>query len=412
MWQNPLALDVETTTFQKGNPFSRQNKLCTVGHFDGTTYIDYDIEYTNTPYGKQLESIKEAIEKSDLLIGFNIKFDLHWLRRYLDNLLLPAVWDSQLAEFLLCGQTQPYPSLSGALDRFILDSKHDRVRTEFWDNGIDTTEIPWDILSEYQKQDVIQTYKLYLKQKEQFEQGNPKLYELFKLQCKDLLILEEAEFNGMKLNVQQCNERASKYSAELRAIRESLESEIGDSRINFGSPDHISVLLYGGRITFKVRERYERVLKDGTRKERERWGTTEVEFERLVTPLARSEQAATRKMSDDELKRENQLRINAGRRPLQRLYSTDEHTLRGTKCKGKAKRIIDLLLRYSEIEKLVSTYYGALPKLIETMDWPEDELHGQFNQCVVVTGRLSSSKPNLQNLAGETKSLYISRYDD
>ncbi len=37
-------------------------------------------------------------------------------------------------------------------------------------------------------------------------------------------------------------------------------------------------------------------------------------------------------------------------------------------------------------------------------------IYGQLNQCVARTGRLSSSKPNLQNFDGEIKDLFGSRY--
>lgn len=410
MWTNPLVIDVETTTFQKGNPFSRQNKLCTVGQYDGTTYTDYDIEYSNTPYGKQLEDIKKAVEDCDLLIGFNLKFDIHWLRRYIDVLTIHDVWDSQLAEFILCNQSIPYPSLNWALERYSLPAKLDRVSSEFWSRGIGTCEIPWDILADYQKQDVIQTYELYKKQKEQFEQGDPRIYEMFKLQCKDLLVLEEAEFHGMLLNVEKANEYRQLYSERILSIRTELHTIVGDERINWGSTDHISVLLYGGKLSFKIREQYSRQLKSGEFKVRERWGTEEVEFPRLVRPMDRSESKVTASLSDEELNRLNAEKLSAGLRPIQRLYSVDEASLRGLRGNSKVKRIVGLLLELAELEKLVGTYYEGLPKLIEEMDWNEGELHGQFNQCVVITSRLSSSRPNLQNLAGATKELYVSRF--
>ena len=44
------------------------------------------------------------------------------------------------------------------------------------------------------------------------------------------------------------------------------------------------------------------------------------------------------------------------------------------------------------------------------MNWETNVLHGQLNQCVARTGRLSSSKPNLQNFDGEIKQLFGSRY--
>ena len=403
------TLDVETTTFQKGNPFSKRNRLCSVGWLSDDVYTDVSIEHSAAPYGQHLQRIQETLNETELLIGFNLKFDLHWLRRYDIHINCRAVWDCQLAHFILHQQQTPYPSLDDALAEYGLPPKLDRVKNEYWDRGIDTPEIPWEVLAEYQEADIRKTYEVYQRQKQQFEAGDPRLYELFKLQCKDLLILEDMEFFGMKIDVELADRRADELGRELAAIDAEL-ADIGDGRINWGSSDHLSVFLFGGTITFRVREKAKRVLKDGTVKEYERWGSLDVKFPRLVKPDERTESSITRGMSDEDIRRTNEDKIQAGRRPIQRLYSVDEQALRSIKGTGKVKRAIKLLLRRSEVEKLYGTYYKGLPELIEEMDWPENEMHGQFNQCVVVTGRLSSSKPNLQNLAGESKALYVSRF--
>ncbi len=57
--------------------------------------------------------------------------------------------------------------------------------------------------------------------------------------------------------------------------------------------------------------------------------------------------------------------------------------------------VIPLILNYRQIAKLNSTYVRALPELVS----PEDNrLHTTFNQIGAATGRLSSEKPNLQNI--------------
>lgn len=56
--------------------------------------------------------------------------------------------------------------------------------------------------------------------------------------------------------------------------------------------------------------------------------------------------------------------------------------------------IIDKVLDYRELQKLISTYIDSLPKLVDK----NGRIHTTFNQNVAATGRLSSSDPNLQNI--------------
>jgi len=73
-------------------------------------------------------------------------------------------------------------------------------------------------------------------------------------------------------------------------------------------------------------------------------------------------------------------------------YSTNEETLQKLKDKHP---IIPEILEYRGLMKLLNTYVEALPKLINK---GTNRLHTSYNQAVVVTGRLSSTNPNLQNI--------------
>lgn len=64
------------------------------------------------------------------------------------------------------------------------------------------------------------------------------------------------------------------------------------------------------------------------------------------------------------------------------------------KIKG-AHPIINLIMEYRELAKLQSTYFEALPKLVDPKN---GRIHTSFNQAITATGRLSSSNPNLQNI--------------
>ncbi|MFT5223619.1 MAG: DNA polymerase-1, partial [Glaciecola sp.] len=57
--------------------------------------------------------------------------------------------------------------------------------------------------------------------------------------------------------------------------------------------------------------------------------------------------------------------------------------------------IVDAVLEWREVTKLLSTYVGALPPLLDAVT---GRIHTTLSQTVAATGRLSSSNPNLQNI--------------
>ena len=78
-------------------------------------------------------------------------------------------------------------------------------------------------------------------------------------------------------------------------------------------------------------------------------------------------------------------------------YKTDEATL--NKLNG-VHPIIEDILNYRTRKKLLSTYVDALPKLISPVT---NKIHTNYMQAVTSTGRLSSNKPNLQNIPIRTE---------
>ena len=78
-------------------------------------------------------------------------------------------------------------------------------------------------------------------------------------------------------------------------------------------------------------------------------------------------------------------------------YSTSEETLLKLK---DTHPIIDEILTFRGVKKLLSTYVDALPELVNT---ETKRIHTTFNQSVASTGRLSSVNPNIQNIPIRTK---------
>jgi DNA polymerase I-like protein with 3'-5' exonuclease and polymerase domains len=369
---NVLTPDWEVTTHSKGNPFDRRNYAVCLGYKHNgedalCTFTDLSMQHFFNGY--------------DLAVFFNAKFDLHWFRK--QGITLPLrVWCCQVAEFILSGQTIRYPSLEDTAVKYELGHKIDVIKLEYWDKGIQTDEIPQDILAEYCKQDVDLTYQIYLKQLEQFKE-KPALYQLFKLQMQDLLVLEEMEWNGQLYNEELCKQREQELNVDITRIKQELAQIYPDIPINFGSGPQLSAFLYGGKIPYVSRE-HVGFYKNGKPKYKN--VDKEYVLPRLIEPLKGSEIAKDG------------------------YFKTDEDTLR--KLKGPAaKRFVGPLLKLAELDKLVSTYYRGLHEKNVESCWPKGMIHGQFNQVVAKTGRLSSSNPNLQNFSGDCLDIFISRYD-
>jgi DNA polymerase-1 len=73
-------------------------------------------------------------------------------------------------------------------------------------------------------------------------------------------------------------------------------------------------------------------------------------------------------------------------------YSTDERTLREL---VHVNPVVEMILSYRELSKLISTYLKPLPALINPKT---GKVHGTFHQIGAITGRFSSQNPNMQNI--------------
>jgi DNA polymerase I-like protein with 3'-5' exonuclease and polymerase domains len=393
-----ICFDTETNTVNKGNPFTASGKL-----------ISYSLKLDDNPpqfyYHSSLDflqSLREAFEKATLMIGFNLKFDLHWATRYgVKYNPRVRVWDCQIAEFIINGQKGSYPSLDECCAKYGLGQKDDTI-AEYWKMGIDTEFIPQEELGFYNNLDVSLTYKLKLAQEKVMSAKQIRLCLIMGL---DLLVLQEMEYNGVKFNTALCADKAKATSETLEKLTEELLSYSPTRDINLDSGVHLSCLLYGGIIELEYVTQETAYYKGNSKATGAKKGDayqrnvhTSVAYDcpKLFDPLPKSETKLKKKLHD-------------GREVV--VYVTNEDTLKQLKAKTKyQKRLIELLLERAELAKLMDTYYGKLPQLLEKMEWGE-YLHGQYNQCVAATGRLSSSAPNMQNFSGDIDQLLMSRYD-
>jgi len=384
-----LIVDCETTISNKGQFADSNNKLV--------------MSLAKWNDGDFVEITQEVLDEANLVVGFNIKFDLHWLRNTGFNISRIRIWDCQIAEYLLENQLNPYNSLNGACNKYGLETKLDVVKTEYWDKGVDTDNIPKDILLEYLKKDIDLTHQVFIKQVDEFKKAHSNLLKLFKLQCRDLLVLEEMEYNGIRFNTKLAREEAETLDEKITGIYNTVSDICNNIPINLSSNDHVSALLYGGTITETIKQP-DGVFKSGARKGQIKYKNVDIihELPRLIDPLNRTETSKSKKFREE------------GKTDKETLWDVNADVIGQLekRAKGNAKKVIQLLNEHSKLEKLKGTYLIGWSDLIDKMNWKKDMIYGNLNQCVAVTGRLSSTKPNLQNVDPATKKYIETRYAD
>lgn len=392
-----LYLDVETTTLNKGHPFNPNNRLISYAYlFNSSIYFRY---YTDPDFK---HAILECMGVCDEYCGFNVKFDFHWFNRVFNwtPRVDQKVWDCQLAEFVISGQTKAYASLNETLESYGLPTKVDKVK-EYWDAGIDTADIPVSILEEYNKYDVECLVPLRAIQQSIMSSEQINLVYLL---GEDLKTLQHAEYAGILYDSEKADKKVQELGEKLRLCELQLASFLpvfpDHFVFNWDSGDHLSCFLYGGVIKYNYAIPEEKIYKSGPNKDqaytRNRWYTNEIYFERIFEPLEGTELKKTREAEN----------------PTSRLYQTDAPTLSLLKSKTKAQQDIIKAIKYrSEQIKILEMVQG-ITKRFNEYQWEDDVIHPQYNQNVVITGRLSSSKPNMQNQPSELDELFISRYAD
>jgi DNA polymerase I-like protein with 3'-5' exonuclease and polymerase domains len=392
----PIVFDVETTTTNKGHPFDPRNKLISYAYYIPGSPVSFKY-YSDPDFCSSL--FIERVGSDCGLVGFNLKFDLHWGflgggEAFCSSI---PVWDCQLAEFVYSGQKDRLISLDECLARYNLPTKKSVV-ADYWAQGIDTDQIPVEILKEYNEWDVHTTYLLYEVQQKLLSDKQKKLVLLL---GEDLKVLRHIEAAGVKYDREAAKAEVDHIRNRVLEIEDILRSKLPDGAqdvFNWNSGDDLSAFLYGGTRTYHYAVAEETTYKSGAKKgepyTRNRWYSKDIVYPARFKPLPGTEVAKTAK---DPL-------------ATTRYYQTDEPTLKQLSTRRKEDReLLSLLQKRSEVSK-IAEMLESIEKQFTDKQWKDNLMHGQYNQNVVVTGRLSSSSPNQQNMPAEVDQFLVSRY--
>jgi len=388
-----LVIDCETSRFPDGNPFRASSQLISWA----SQYEDEPIIFSYYTDPNFISLLQEQLNRAKVIIGQNTKFDLGWFKRV--GCTTPSqcrLFDTQLCEFILSGQQNSFASMEQLCELYHIVGKQGGLE-EWWNQSIETRDIPRGILEEYNVGDISRTRAIYEAQQRD-ERLTPALRQLILLGGADMLVLAEMEANGILYDTAGSITAGDAALAEINKIKEELNVLVDCEFFNFDSGDHLSCWLYGGTIEQDRFVPVNMVYKSGPRKGQE---YTQNKFQETV-----------RKHYDGIFK---PLPRTALKKPG--FYQTGEPVLLQLPARSKVQiRAIRLLLDLAELSKQVGSFLHALPALIEEMEWKEEsgpngKIHPTYNQCVARTGRLSCSKPNAQQFPEVVDAFWISRYE-
>ena len=316
-----------------------------------------------------------------VLVGHNIAFDLAYLRRDLGSIVPKnlVIWDTMKFEYMDCGRAIPNPSLEKTAQIHGISFEKDTEVSERFKMGIGADKIDRDLLLKYLTQDVKVTYDIFNKQlKKCIDKGAA--YTNYMLEMmQGIEATTSMGLDGINFNVPNAKIEVGTLEDTIEILLEELNSEWGD--FNFNSPAQIKLLLWGGE---KKEEYLEDKLdedgkpvryKSGKRKGEivKRRATKMIPIEGLVNDAVRARVPAE----------------DAAAPTLERIKKfTDGLT--------SANRFCTKLLEIRKATKAANTYYK--PYIEYSI---RGTIHPNFNHCVTQTGRLSSSRPNMQNISNK-----------
>ncbi len=327
----------------------------------------------------QLSSIDSlyAMPISCTVIGHNLAFDLGWMMREYGGSFFKwfsspevNIWDTMLIEYIL--NAQNVTGLSMGL-------KETAVRlglvSEDW--GLESFDVSDTELREYNKKDLLATKDLYEHQLRTITRDQiPFIASQMRMQKSTIM----ASLRGIYFDTVRADRERNLLELEYNTLRGTLEHSMGISvgkDCNPESSQDVGVFLFGGEVSKRVDVEVVDdagnpvLIKSGVNKGKVKTKKQDITWHHpgVYPSFPHKEKTETGK------------------------WKVNEEVLKAVDIPFTRD-----ILRLRDLKKQYTTYYESLIKYSDSVT---GRIHPQYNHCVTVTGRLSSSKPNLQNIRGE-----------
>lgn len=404
------TLDLETTydDYYKrvGSPFNPTNEVVMTG-YTTTDDAKIDYEYEGKVYdGKVVnfsKDIPESIFNYKYIIAHNSKFELLWMltqhyKRTIEWLQSGGVlWCTQYVHYRLSGNTAKMSNLDSLALKHGGFKKYDKIK-DYWEAGIQTNEIPKAELELYLRGDVINTWLIFRNQYKKVKEKGllPSLQGLLSYMCFTGL----CEFNGMYVNKPKLEQlRAESLvnkELEIKTMRKLVSPLFKPEHldlVDFNKNAHVSAIIYGGIIKHETQEHH---TKDGVL---QYYGPT---AQKAGEPVYR--------------KRIDEIQVKGIGLQITDETKTKKEGVGQTNTKKLEWHsdypFIKTLLQHRKTCQLLKTFLNPDGGGVLGLLHPDGFLHGQLLHALTATARLSSSKPNMQNLEkkSDLRKAFTSRF--
>lgn len=397
----PYVFDLETkigTTVHGPDFRDPNNDFFTV--IAGKSPDSIDICHKIDGFNRNLPREREFSDV-DLIVGHNLGFDLSYIfhtEQFKEFILRGGkIWCTQVAEYILTAQQHQYSSLAELQLKYLgKKEKLDRISMLYSDktpNGkkkksVGADEIMraklrckrvWREYEKYCKLDGSTTLQIFKQQ--YLKAKRERMLPIIELYQDYLLSLINMSCTGINLDIPQTEKLQTEFALEsieyLKKAQTIIAPAWSDWRLppfNINSSQHKSAVLFGGTIKNTIRTKVGKYL-NGNDKYRN------ILHEIPVTGFKVPTKYTTPSKADG-------------------FYSVDKKAVL-PKIKKDAKN--PKLLKYIN-DQLKSSEYDDAGKVIKAfLKYQLDGvLYPNFNNTTVITGRLSSSNPNLQNVTKKT----------
>jgi len=340
------------------------------------------------------------LNKDKLFVAHNVKFDYKMLANYL-NIDLPNWYCTEVTSRVLYNGLPLRHSLDAILDRHFNIKMSKEVRSSFINKADSTPFTKHEI--EYAADDVKYLEQLFNRQLELINKFNMQylLLPYTGLEQRFVTVLAKMELQGVRLDTIKWKEALVSNGVVLQELETKLKEELNllkqdfkylrNRKYNFSSVDDLFFIFKWTNeiINFPKREDLEEYKAKQVTKAK----TLQNKKASVIVGTKKKNKVIGQVPMLFDIQEEINVIINESEE-----YSFGNNTIKEYLEDNPDSVLYDFLetyLEYKKLQKLTSTYGESFLGIINKKT---NRIHSEYSQVWTKTGRLSSSKPNLQNL--------------